>query len=607
MTDFRPIGTDINTDDIPNSIKRAAVRKNPRLITENLDAEFNNAISNKTNTTYYASQLASHFGATPMRGVRKHSGMQRSANSFSIDHVYDAPHNPFRNRAAVETPNDLAELHARFRYYAKNEPLVGVALELHSQYPLSTFELKHDDPFLQQEFNEIAEKLKLFKFMIGMAYEYFCIGECFPFGIFDDDKQPSVWKSFTLLNPLQVLVDSIPITDGRPSSIFRLRIEDSIKRIVANGPKHKETGSLYERIPADLIKACKEGTYLTLNPQQISHFKRPSNVFKVRGESILHRIMHLLAYRDKLRDALYCTADRHSTPREVWKVGSPENPATEEELGALASMVSASFNDPSQAIIWHDALQVDIIGTSDKMLPLQQQLDSIEEEMLIGLELNKGFLDSNYGAYANMSVALDILINRYLVFRQDLENWQKESVWAPLCRIHDIYKPTQAELSHRIRIKNHDKTPWVPNIHWNKQELRDSTAKINLMMQAREKLGKPGFPRERILQMMNEDPKNIKKMLEKEAKDDVVAKSNISLSGGPAGGLGAGPMGGGGGDLNIDASGLGGGIGGGSGKGDLSKMKDSDLPEFNGSGETKSMEPGGAASRSIENAQSPTS
>jgi hypothetical protein len=282
---------------------------------------------------------------------------------------------------------------------------------------------------------------------------------------------------------------------------------------------------------------------------------------------------------------------------------------------AVATMISSSFNDPNQAIITHHAVQCEIIGTADRILPLRQELDGVEEEMLIGLMLNKGFLDSNYGAYANMSVALDVLISRYISFRQRIERWQRDSVWAPLCRIHDIYKPTPAELSHRIRIKNPEKKPWTPSIQWTRQELRDNTQKVNLLLQLREKLGKPGYPRTKIYQAINENPKEIKKLLEIESKEDSLAKSNVNLNGGASSGAGGSLGGGGGGglpSLDIDTSGLGGGGSSGSSGGggeDVSKMSDSDLPEFNGAGNSDKINKPAIPPESakIQNEKSPTS
>lgn len=594
--------------DVQKSVRNAVTKRaTPRLITDNLDQEFSNIVHQKNSPDYYAKQLSTTFGTPYGAGVKKHAG-RRATASYTVDRVFEAPHNPFRNRLAVETPSNIVENYQRFRYYFKYEPLVGTAIELHAEFPMSEFELKHEDPTLQQEFNDISYDLNLFDFMLDMAVEYWLIGECFPFGIFDDPKQPTAWNGFVLLNPLAVDVSSVELTDGRPNTIMRLRISEAIKKVVENGPRHPETGPLYNRIPEDIKRSVKGDGFLKLNEQQVSHFKRKGNYFKTRGESLLYRIIHLLNYRDKLRDAQYSIADRHVTPRELWKVGETDNPATDEELSNLAAILSQTYNDPNQAIIYHHAVTCDVIGTADKVLPLRQELDGIEEEMLIGLMLNKGFLDSNYGAYANMSVALDVLISRYLTFRQRVERWQAEAVWTPLCRIHNIYKPTPAELSHRIRVKNNDKTPWVPKITWTKHEMRDNTQKVNLLLTLREKLGNrgaPGFPRDRILQYVNENPKDIKKQLDKEAKEDAVAKGNINLGGGsgsagaPPGGAG---MGGGLPDLSVDTSNLGGGAGG---KADLSKMKDSDLPEFgapSGGGE-----PGPPESQSIQNQNSPTS
>lgn len=950
---------------VANTVRKATVTKSrPSLITEDLDQQYREAVKNKTNPDYYAGKLMEMYGGKYTgNGVKKHA-MSRSASSFSVDRVFEAPHNPFRSRMAVETPSNIVENYQRFRYYAKFEPLVRTAIELHTEFPMSTFELKHEDPTLRDEFNEIADDLNLFDFMTDMVMEYYTVGESFPFGIFDDPKTPSVWKKFVLLNPLYVDISTVPITDGRPNCSYRYRVSESIKNTLELGKDDIKSHNLYNRIPKDIKDACKKGGFLDLSEIQVSHFKRKGDVFNTRGTSILHSIIHLLNYRDKLRDACYChhpdtevltiqgfkrietvtkndlvatydketnlirydkptnclefdwegdllhfknrkvdllvtpnhkmlvqtttgnwkvkeakdvkhtnrvkaaanwegkeapktikigeneipiynflefagyyvaegfsqytkenrtyitsvsqsiysdhyndfekcfkslpfnthkhqskpnkdgcigmnfdiygkdlveymsknfgstcffkripqwikelsreyleillraccdgdghdrgrknntthttynsvsklliddlqeivlkcghsssigstkyktkdgreetiyqlyfnwedksekglwlkkgekqeegtwsesnednswvtneyhkgkvyclevpthffvsrykgkisihgnsMADRHAQPRELWKIGETGLPADEGELSAFADMLSSSYNDPSQSIVWHHAVQHENISNADKFMPLRQELDAINEEIMVGLMLNKGFLDSNYGAYANMSVSLDVLISRYLFLRQRIEEWQKAHVWAPLCRIHDIYKPTQAELSHRIRVKNKEKKPWTPEIHWNKQELRDNTSKINLLMSFRDKLGKPGYPRDKFYTLVNDDPKEIKKMLAQEAKEDSINNVPQLGKGGPAAvGGGSAPLGG---DLSIDTTGLGNGPSG--GKADLSKVPDSQLPEFNGAGESKSLsggEPGGPESLSIQNQNTPTS
>jgi hypothetical protein len=296
-----------------------------------------------------------------------------------------------------------------------------------------------------------------------------------------------------------------------------------------------------------------------LNPVQASYFKRTGNYFNPYGESLLYSIMHLLAYRDKLRDATYYGADRFGTPKELWKVGSDVQVASAEEIIAFKTLIESSWLDPNAAIVWNHAIQHEYLGAMEKMLPVSQEITKVEEEMLIGLMLNKGFLDASYGAYANMSVSLDVLISRYLTFRTRLERWIQDYVFAPICRIHNIYKPTQAELAHKIRIKHAKKRPWVPEVSWDKQELRDTNQKIGLLMQFRDKLGAPGFPRDRMLELVGENPGQIKAMLRKERaeleQEGLAGGAKPVQMGGP--GLDLGAAGGGpalGSEMGLDMS-----------------------------------------------------
>jgi hypothetical protein len=494
----------------------------------------------------------------------------RTADAPSMNRVFDTPHNPFRTRQAVETPQNYVELYQRYRYYYKIEPVIGMAIDLHAQFPLSTFDLEHEDAMLQNEFQEeIVENLNIVELLSMMAHEYWLVGECFPFLIWDDVNDPQTFESWKLINPLNIELQKSFMTDGRPDEVIKLKIDETTKTIISNGPNHAKTGILYNRMPREWIDACTKGDgTLNLNHEQISHFKRKEgNYFDPagRGESIIRRVLHLLTYRDVMRDAQYAIASRAGTPREVWKIGETNNPASGEELSAFSQMLAQSFFDPTQAIVYHHALQVDVIGSNDKLLPIRQELDAIEDEMLMGLMLNKGFLDNSYGAYANTSVSLDILIARYLDFRRQMETWMKQHVFEPICRRRNIYKPTQAELEHRIRTNRRKQTPWVPKVTWHKHELRDATQKMNLLMMMREKLGfqgSPGLPKEMIYRSMNMNPKIIEQQLKKEASEAIINQAGISLQGAP-GIAGAGGLP----NMSVDiGGGMGGAAGGGGGE-----------------------------------------
>jgi hypothetical protein len=241
------------------------------------------------------------------RGMKK-EGMKRTASGFGVDRVYDIPYNPFRNRVAVETPTNRKELNARYRYYYRYEPLVGASIDAHTDIPLSNFKMVHEDKVLEQDCNDLIEQLDLFNFILQMVREYWMVGEAFPYGIFDNSENPTSWVKFILLDPDKTVVNAHPMAVGKSNSI-QLILDETIRKIVLAGSRDPNTGSLYNHLSDDVKKYASAGIPMPLPDWQVSHFKRVGSPFNVRGESIISRVLHILAYRDKLRDCAYCLTE----------------------------------------------------------------------------------------------------------------------------------------------------------------------------------------------------------------------------------------------------------------------------------------------------------
>jgi hypothetical protein len=124
-----------------------------------------------------------------------------------------------------------------------------------------------------------------------MAHEYWLVGECFPFLIWDDVNDPQTFESWKLINPLNIELQKSFMTDGRPDEVIKLKIDETTKTIISNGPNHAKTGILYNRMPREWIDACTKGDgTLNLNHEQISHFKRKEgNYFDPAGRGEQHK------------------------------------------------------------------------------------------------------------------------------------------------------------------------------------------------------------------------------------------------------------------------------------------------------------------------------
>jgi len=109
------------------------------------------------------------------------------------------------------------------------------------------------------------------------------------------------------------------------------------------------------------------------------------------------------------------------------------------------------------------------------------------------------------------------MIQRYLTLRMRVEKFLKQFVFGTICLLNDIRKPTQAQLSHRIRIVPHrkDSNLWTPNIRWNKENLRDDLQKLRFISDL---VGKDLLPPATLYSAMNLNEADIKQKLKEEAQ-----------------------------------------------------------------------------------------
>ena len=450
------------------------------------------------------------------RGMKR-----RAASAVTTDAVAQTFFSPFRTRPSLEAPTKRVDLNEWYRYYAKHDPVVGTAVELHAYFPLSKFDLEHEDARLMDLFKDEADALELDALLPRIGLEHWLVGEAFPFGFLDDPKDPARFERFILLDPDKIKINRHPFAQGRHNRdyVIRLQPDGDLKKIVQNGPNNPHTGELYRNIPQDIIDYVRANKTIPLHPLQVSHFKREGNPFNVRGESIISRVLQDLMYLDKLRDAQYHIADRHVVPTELYLVGESGNEADEAELQDFQNVLAQTWTSFNRAIVWHHALKAEWLGASGKILPLSQEYEYIEKRILSGLMMNRAFLEGSGPTFANASIALDILIARYMEYRDKIERWLVKAIFEPICKMNSIYKPKESELAHRIRVRDPYKKPWTPDISWSRPTLRDDAFKIALYERLVHSLM---LPRDELYKLLNKNPKQMREQLMSQRRQDEI-------------------------------------------------------------------------------------
>jgi hypothetical protein len=234
-------------------------------------------------------------------------------------------------------------------------------------------------------------------------------------------------------------------------------------------------------------------------------------------------------------------------------------------------MLEQATYDTNFTIITHTGFEMQYIGATGQILPLESEFDHIEDRILTGLFTSKAFTHGEGPTYANASVALEVLQQRYVSFRGMIERWLERKVFAPISRVQDFTKYRNG-VSELI----------IPKVNWQRINLknnreyqgaleglvRDNKASLHSLYEA-------------LDLDYNTEVTNIKKEIDDvkeiawKLQTPYMGKENINVSAPLADEMGAqqaqsGPNeAGGGGDLGGDGGGLAGGDLGGGGGGDL--------------------------------------
>jgi hypothetical protein len=128
---------------------------------------------------------------------------------------------------------------------------------------------------------------------------------------------------------------------------------------------------------------------------------------------------------------------------------------------------SAQF-DKDFKIFTHDAVNVERIGWGQGIYDTSADITQLIKETYIGLMVPSVIMDGSDTTYATGSVALDVLRQRYMQFRNMMSSWLRRKIFAPISKLNDFYEYVDGE-----------KTLIVPEVDWNHMSLFDMSDYIS--------------------------------------------------------------------------------------------------------------------------------
>jgi hypothetical protein len=446
------------TDRPPTEISKFAASQ----VSEVRRAEITNAVTRQQDAKEI-SKMSAVVAHSP--GFKKSSSIASPMGPLTTTNTVDrmAPEvfSPLFLLANLNLPRDRVTMNAWNRIYYDTNPIVRNSINLHSSYPISKINIACKNKKVQQFFLEWAEKIDLYSIVYGVALEYWKLGEAFPYA--ELDQSSGTWKRITILNPDYVHVKRSVIGD---QTIVSLRPDATLQRLVNS----TDPGDLAmkSRLPPHIVDYVRRGQNIPLDNFNVSHLKLLSAPYDIRGTSIVVSVYKDLMLLDKIREAKFAQADGMINPLTLVKLGGEEYKPTQADLEAFRQVLEEAQYDKDFKIVTHNGVDITRVGFSGSTLEVQSDLEFIMNNLYNGLMAPKALFDSEGATYASSSVGLEVLRQRYDIFRNMMKKWLERKIFAPICELQDFFEYVDGE-----------KRLQVPVIDFNHMNLYDLSDYIN--------------------------------------------------------------------------------------------------------------------------------
>lgn len=379
---------------------------------------------------------------------------------------------------------DRKELNYRLRYFYEFSPIVHNIIDLHSTYPLSDFELTPKTTHRSNFWNDYKENMELLPYLTDVGKEWWLLGEVCASGDWDDAN--ALWHRWKLYPPERIEVRGTYVSD---EPLLYLSVDAKLKDLVKSGDPIDQ--KIVQMMSPTTVEQIKSGNSIFLEPFSTKFLSRKTSRYDLRGTSIVKSCLKDLLAIEKLRLLQFTYIDRHYSPLKIFKLGDralgwvPSRAHFEN----LRNLLIQAANDPSFTLIHHFGLEVDYVGTKDKIQNLIPEFEFATKNVLAGLFGSQALLLGEGATFSNASIGLRVLSQRYATFRDMITLFVRNKILSPIARKRDWYvsDTTGASGQEQVNINGKYRVLDIPAVKWHKLNLLDDTAQKNLLMRLREK------------------------------------------------------------------------------------------------------------------------
>jgi len=368
-------------------------------------------------------------------------------------------YSPLWLNSNMNLPRDRATINAWCRSYFALNPIVKNAISLHSTYPISKMNIKCKNAKVNAFFETMIEEIDLMNICVQVSQEYWTLGEAIIYA--ELDESTAKWSRLIIQNPDYIDIKNSVIA-GEP--IISLRPDENLRRIcMGNRPSDIQQK---QQLDPSIVEHVRRGENVPLNNFYVSYLANKISPYEKRGTGLPVACFRMLMLMDKVYENKFVQADSLINPLTVVKIGSAGADGFKPQIADLEAyreVFEAAENDKNFKIFTHDGVDIDFKSKGAGIYDTNNMMQEIIKFIYIGMMVPQVIMDGGSDVtYANGGVALDVLRQRYMQFRNMLSSWLRRKIFAPISKINDFYDYVDGQ-----------KVLIVPDIEWNHMSLFD--------------------------------------------------------------------------------------------------------------------------------------
>lgn len=413
---------------------------------------------------------------------------------------------PMMDQVLTMFPQDnLRELYRRLRHYYTYDPVVRASCDFHTETPLSDFFCSAPaSKDAEIYYNDFKDRKNLFNLFINITRDYNVLGEGFAYGNWDRENQE--YSEFIQLPPEEVEVRTSYISTQR---VYLLRPNREIMKTMRsiNLADRAITNAIKSNNPSWAQAAMSNKAFM-MDPNRLFILQREKSAYHPRGVSPLLAVVKDLMFQDFLNLFRTVFIQRHSFPLRIFKLGSEAKGfiPNRKMMHDFQVQLAKSISDPNYNLITHPFVTVESHTGHDKILPLIPYYDHVKSRIMNGLGVSEAIISGEKTPYAAGITFMRGLMNKYITFRNNLQNEAMKKIWIPLARKRGFYQPTEAEVKHKIKVSRTDKQLILPKMMWEKANLLSHQAIQQMLISMQEK---GNLPAEYVYEMFGFEAEDV--------------------------------------------------------------------------------------------------